>query len=83
MHFENYYRAFVPQLNSVVDFTNRTFSFHPSFEGFLDVFRDAFADNNRFDTELLIAPTEEDMQALQDRYVFLRPILATGLYRAR
>ena len=78
IHFENYQRAFAPQLNHWIDFADQSVNLFDGYGGFMDVFRDAFVDNNRFGTELLLPPiTEENMQLLQDRYVFLRPLLAT------
>ena len=80
INFSNIFMSFAPQLNLAVDFAGQTASFPENFDSSLDSLRSAFANNNRFETgmEVIFSHTEENLQILQDRYVFFQPVGVSG-----
>ena len=78
INFHNLLNSFRPQINSAVDFAGRRVVFEQSAVDELNNLRSAFANNNRFGTELIFSHTEEDIRMLQERYVFFRPLGVSG-----
>ena len=69
-------------LDVAVDFAGRDVNFpQNTVDAFQDL-RNAYEGNDRFDTELIFVHSEENLQLLQDRYVFFRPIGVSGPFEA-
>jgi len=82
VHGMDVIRAYTPKVNAAVDFSSRTANFPNSSEIMLEKLRTAFGNNDRFNTPIMINPTDESMAELQERYVFFSPLDFTAIPEA-
>ena len=65
---------FVPYIDCAVDFAEQRIAFPGGTTDVLYAFRNAFENNDRFGNELIFTHNEENLQMLQERYIFFSPI---------
>ena len=69
---------FTPLIDITVDLTNKRVTFTEETIEYLNITRSVFENNNRFWTELILTHNVENLQMLQDRYIFFSPIGTSG-----